>query len=243
MNLNTNNNIFNENFIDNDCYSTKKKRKIRNKFTLEEDQKLRELVQKHGEHSWNLISSLMENRNQRQCRERWKHYLSCDLNEASKPWSKEEDKILLKRYNELGGKWTKIARELPGRSDLQVKIRFMNHINKKNRHKLDSDEYEISDDCFEEYGDKEKDLENNDIQTNENDFSEQQNDETQMEINQQNPFIAESIHAAANLADNLNFSINFDLTPSNIISEYFQYDESSILFQTFENEFLNWSFE
>ena len=96
----------------------------RKKFSPEEDQKLRELVQKHGEHSWNLISSLMENRNQRQCRERWKHYLSCDLKESIKPWTKDEDMIIMTKYNEHGAKWTKIAKELPGRSDLQVKNRY-----------------------------------------------------------------------------------------------------------------------
>ena len=121
-NVNLNSNMFymnsrkneNINSFDN---NTGKKRKIRNKFTPEEDQKLRELIQKHGDRSWNLVSSLMGNRSQRQCRERWKHYLSCDVNVASKPWTKEEDEILINKYNELGAKWTKIARELPGRSE------------------------------------------------------------------------------------------------------------------------------
>lgn len=48
----------------------KPKQIIRNKFTPEEDQKLRELVDKHGNRSWNLVSKLMGTRNPRQCLER-----------------------------------------------------------------------------------------------------------------------------------------------------------------------------
>lgn len=128
MNLNSTNLLINSNTPNDGSAFIGRKRKIRNKFTIEEDQKLRDLVSKYGDRSWGIISSLMENRSQRQCRERWKHYLSCDINESKKPWTKEEDLILILKYNELGPKWTKIARELPGRSDLQVKQRYFNHV-------------------------------------------------------------------------------------------------------------------
>lgn len=244
-------NSFSNTEIDNDYFNTKKKRKIRNKFTPEEDQKLRELVQKHGDHSWSLVSSLMENRNQRQCRERWKHYLSCNANEASKPWSKNEDKILLKKYNELGPKWTKIAKDLPGRSDLQVKIRYLNHIkSKKNRYKSESDDYEFDDDfTMDEDFDQNLHLNNDtkidDIQANNDEIIEQnqKQDDNKKEI-EQFSCNAESILSPINLKnDSLDLNLNLDFTPSNIISEFFQYEESNFLFQTLENEFLNWSFE
>ncbi|OHS95260.1 hypothetical protein TRFO_02247 [Tritrichomonas foetus] len=105
-------------------------RRIRSKFTQEEDDKLRELIKKHGDRSWSIVSSFMENRSQRQCRERWKHYLSSDL-PATAPWTKEEDAILIKKFNELGAKWTKIARELPGRTDIQVKTRYIKFLKDK----------------------------------------------------------------------------------------------------------------
>lgn len=218
-----------------------KKRKNRNKFTEEEDEKLRELVLKHGDKSWNVVSSLMENRNQRQCRERWKHYLSCDIIDASKPWSKKEDKILLKRFNELGGKWTKIAKELPGRSDLQVKIRYLNHIkNKKNRRKIESEESELSDYDFSS-GDEKVDLtDKNDSFDKDDEIEENENENN----NNNNNSIAESIHAETNLNDGFNnFNLNLDLPSSTLISEFFQFDENNFLCQSFGNDFLNWSFE
>ena len=104
--------------------------KRRQKFTQEEDQKLIELVNEHGTSNWVLIASLMENRNPRQCRERWKHYLS--VRETRKePFSPEEDRAISEKFYELGPKWTKIASFLPGRSDIDIKCRFMNFIRLK----------------------------------------------------------------------------------------------------------------
>ena len=69
----------------------------------------------------------MPNRTVRQCRERWKHYLSgCKTDD---PWTELEDKIILERVQLLGGKWTKIAALLPGRTDLQVKKRWIQLFN------------------------------------------------------------------------------------------------------------------
>lgn len=99
----------------------------RQKFMPEEDQRLIELVNEHGTSDWVLIASLMENRNPRQCRERWKHYLS--VRETRKePFSPEEDRAISEKFNELGPKWTKIASFLPGRSDIDIKHRFVNFI-------------------------------------------------------------------------------------------------------------------
>lgn len=211
-----------------------KKRKIRNKFTPEEDQKLRELIQKHGDRSWNLVSRLMGTRSQRQCRERWKHYLSCDMSMASKPWTKEEDEILISKFNELGAKWTKIARELPGRSDLQVKLRYMKHLrNKKNRTKYANDESESSDEF---YPDDDDDGKENDLNKNAQTDIRKQNNEKQ-EQNQQS-FTADTIHSetnftenANNIGDDLGFSLDLDMTSSNILEELCKCDECSFLDQ------------
>ena len=102
--------------------STTPKRK-REKFLPEEDQRLRELVAIHGESSWDIVSKNMKNRNQRQCRERWKHYLSSSRPKA--PWTNEEDELLYQKMTELGPKWTKIAKFFDGRTDIQVKTRWM----------------------------------------------------------------------------------------------------------------------
>lgn len=94
----------------------------RMKFLPEEDEKLRELVAKYGK-SWNDIAKRLPGRNVRQCRERWKHYLSSDR--AKSPWSNEEDILLFQKFMELGPKWTKIAKFFDNRTDIQIKTRWM----------------------------------------------------------------------------------------------------------------------
>ncbi|KAK8840190.1 hypothetical protein M9Y10_031134 [Tritrichomonas musculus] len=240
MNLNPNSifNTDNNNENNNSFNSNVKKRKYRRKFTPEEDQKLRELIEKYGDHSWNIVSSLMENRNQRQCRERWKHYLSCDPEEASKPWSPSEDRIIIKKYKELGAKWTKIARELPGRSDLQVKIRYLKHLkNKKRRNKYKYKESESSDQAF---SDDETD-DDKSIKDNENKNKTSNNDEGSNNNN------SEQVSSNANTSNtsdsDLGFNLGLRLTPINIITNFFNCTENSILFQDFESDFLDWSYQ
>ena len=97
------------------------KKKKRSKFFPEEDKLLIQLVKEHGEHSWELISSKMSGRNVRQCRERWKHYLSASS--YKNEWTTEEDELLIEKMSSLGPKWTKISHFLNGRTDIQVKNR------------------------------------------------------------------------------------------------------------------------
>ncbi|OHT16854.1 Myb-like DNA-binding domain containing protein [Tritrichomonas foetus] len=101
-----------------------KKQRRRMKFLPDEDDMLRKLVNEYGESSWVQISSQMKGRNVRQCRERWKHYLSATCS-SKDPFTEEEDRILIEKYLQLGPKWTKIAKFLKGRSDIQVKARIM----------------------------------------------------------------------------------------------------------------------
>lgn len=109
----------------------KVKRRTRAKFLPEEDEKLRALVAELGEDSWEIVASRLPGRNVRQCRERWKHYLSSE--KPKEPWTPLEDELLLKKVQEMGGKWTKIARCLKGRTDLQVKTRWQKIFNGRMR--------------------------------------------------------------------------------------------------------------
>ena len=103
------------------------KKRERQKFSQEEDNMLIQLVNQHGTLNWNLIASHMPNRNPRQCRERWKHYLSVKENRRE-PFTPEEDRVIFEKFNELGPKWTKIANFLPNRSDISIKNRFLTFI-------------------------------------------------------------------------------------------------------------------
>ena len=91
------------------------------KFTPEEDVMLRELVEKHGTNKWALIAKLLNDRTARQCRDRWNHYLCHGEKEPA--WTQEEDNLLMQLYNEIGSKWTLIAKSLEHRNAVSVRNR------------------------------------------------------------------------------------------------------------------------
>ena len=93
------------------------------KFTQAEDQLLVTYVRKYGEKNWKTIAKMMDGRTPRQCRERFKYYLSTPLMNVSN-WSQEEDALLLQKYQEMGSKWSQIALFFPGRTDINIKNRF-----------------------------------------------------------------------------------------------------------------------
>jgi hypothetical protein len=92
------------------------------RFTPDEDARLRELVEEFGPNHWAEIASKMDGKNYRQCRERWKHYLSGQKQWCL--WTPEEDGILIARVREIGPKWTVIALSIYGRTDIDVKNRY-----------------------------------------------------------------------------------------------------------------------
>ena len=91
-------------------------------FTKEEDEKLKYLVSVLGENDWAKVSQYMPGRQPRQCRERYIGYLMPSL--VTAPWTKEEDELLIKKYEELGPKWVKFVQFFPGRSDSNIKNRW-----------------------------------------------------------------------------------------------------------------------
>ena len=102
-------------------------------FTEAEDAKLIELVNQFGDVEWMKIADNMPGRNIRQCRERWLNYLSPDLDKG--PWTREEDNLLLQKYQEIGPKWKAISTLFPKRTDISLKNRMhklVRSYNKKN---------------------------------------------------------------------------------------------------------------
>ena len=94
----------------------------RSTFTSDEDARLRMLVDSSTEVEWAGIAQQMPGRTARQCRDRWHHYLSAQLNRG--PWTTEDDDLILQKYAELGSKWAAISASFADRTDVMVRNRF-----------------------------------------------------------------------------------------------------------------------
>lgn len=103
----------------------------RSQFTPDEDEKLANLVHQYGDDNWEDIATLMKNRNIRQCKERWLNYLAPNVKNS--PWTQEEDDLLEELYCIYGPKWVKIAQMIDGRTDINVKNRYLLIQRRKNK--------------------------------------------------------------------------------------------------------------
>lgn len=97
-------------------------KRIKNKFTIQEDATLQMLVRKYGEQDWSTIARALRTKNSRQCHDRWFYYLSPKLNRG--PFTEEEDNKLIQLEKKYGQHWVKIAKHFSGRTDTQIKNRW-----------------------------------------------------------------------------------------------------------------------
>ncbi|XP_047306748.1 transcription factor MYB73-like [Impatiens glandulifera] len=97
---------------------------VKGAWTVQEDNLLTSLVQRHGTvRSWSVISRSIPGRNPSSCRNRWLKQLSPEVNHL--PFTPEEDQLILEMHADMGNKWTEMARLLDnGRTDNSVKNRW-----------------------------------------------------------------------------------------------------------------------
>ncbi|KAJ3443768.1 myb-like DNA-binding domain containing protein [Anaeramoeba flamelloides] len=98
------------------------------RWNKKEDKKLKKYYKQFGT-DWSTIAKKIRHRTSKQCRERYKNVLDPKIQKT--PWTEEEDEIIIKNYLELGSKWSKIMKHLPGRSDNQIKNRFNCRLKKR----------------------------------------------------------------------------------------------------------------
>lgn len=93
-------------------------------WTEAEDGQLMAAVQLLGSCNWGRVSELVLGRTREQCRERYLN--SLDPRISGKPWTYEEDKLLVERVEQFGKEvsWVRLTKEFPGRTDNQILQRF-----------------------------------------------------------------------------------------------------------------------
>jgi hypothetical protein len=97
------------------------------KWTAVEDNKLKDVVQKHGGNDWAAIAALVPGRTKSQCKSRWHAVLDPSIDRANEriKWSEDEDIKLKDAVETHGGKnWGAITAQVPGRTNQQCRSRW-----------------------------------------------------------------------------------------------------------------------
>ncbi|XP_052452489.1 myb-related protein A isoform X3 [Carassius gibelio] len=98
------------------------------KWSRDEDEKLKKLVEQQGADAWKSIANYFPTRTDGQCQHRWQKVLNPEL--VKGPWTKEEDQRVIELVHKYGPKrWSVIAKHLQGRIGKQCRERWHNHLN------------------------------------------------------------------------------------------------------------------
>jgi len=100
---------------------------VKGPWSQAEDTLLTSLVGTNG-FMWKKISKCITGRNIKQCRERWCNYLDPSIKHGN--WSADEDATIVDVQRRVGNRWATIAKDLPGRTYNQVKVRYHSLIRK-----------------------------------------------------------------------------------------------------------------
>ncbi|KAJ9549246.1 hypothetical protein OSB04_021789 [Centaurea solstitialis] len=96
----------------------------------DEDNKLRAYIQRYGHWNWALLPKFAGvSRSGKSCRLRWVNYLRPNIKHGN--FTEAEDNIIMDLRNKLGNKWSTIARNLPGRTDNEIKNRWNSYLRKR----------------------------------------------------------------------------------------------------------------
>ncbi|CAD8123504.1 unnamed protein product [Paramecium sonneborni] len=98
------------------------------RWTQNEDDALLRIFKEIGP-QWNAIARQMKIKTGKQVRRRYKNFLDPNLNHG--PINEAEDERIFQNYLKYGSQWSKIAQEMPGRSENMVKNRFYSYIKEK----------------------------------------------------------------------------------------------------------------
>jgi myb proto-oncogene protein len=131
-----------------------KRRASMGKWSVEEDEMLRQAVKEFRGKNWKKIAGRLPGRTDVQCLHRWQKVLRPGL--VKGPWTAEEDATLLRLVKLYGTKkWSHIARQLNGRLGKQCRERYYNHLDQNiNKSEWTDDEDRTLLEAHEELGNR-----------------------------------------------------------------------------------------
>ncbi|EPS59038.1 hypothetical protein M569_15771, partial [Genlisea aurea] len=101
-------------------------------WTSGEDAILIDYVNKHGEGNWNAVQKHSGlSRCGKSCRLRWANHLRPDLKKGA--FTAEEERRIIELHAKMGNKWARMATELPGRTDNEIKNFWNTRIKRRQR--------------------------------------------------------------------------------------------------------------
>ncbi|XP_010276128.1 PREDICTED: myb-related protein B-like [Nelumbo nucifera] len=101
-------------------------------WTAAEDAILIEYVKRHGEGNWNAVQKNSGlSRCGKSCRLRWANHLRPNLKKGS--FSPDEERLILELHSKLGNKWARMAAQLPGRTDNEIKNYWNTRVKRRQR--------------------------------------------------------------------------------------------------------------
>ncbi|GMH15205.1 hypothetical protein Nepgr_017046 [Nepenthes gracilis] len=104
----------------------------RGPWTVEEDGLLTYSIACHGEGHWNSLAKAAGlKRTGKSCRLRWLNYLKPDIKRGN--LTPQEQLLILELHSKWGNRWSKIAANLPGRTDNEIKNYWRTRVQKQAR--------------------------------------------------------------------------------------------------------------
>lgn len=100
------------------------------RWTEEEDILLTTAVETYGT-QWFQVAKMLHGRTDDQCAKRWRENLDPAI--SRKPWTKEDDDLLMKTYEKVGRRWKDLASHFVGRPPVHCRNRVQSLVRARRR--------------------------------------------------------------------------------------------------------------